>query len=325
MTTRGAQGSDARTRILVAARREFGERGYRATTTREVARRAKVSEPTIFRQFGSKARLFEETVVAPFTAFIDRQLAGWEMRSAGSVHIVDEARNFYQEVFDLFSEERKILPALLTYYHDDVHSAASRRLENCMTQVITMLEIRTREEARVRGNIDFDVASIARIMLAMAFGLGTLPHLFDTRTLSRKRVIEEMARLTAYGTQFRGQLISSDLTEAELQAAQPMGGRSSLSPKPLECRLTMSYGRGFTQSWAPARASRAADGVPFRTGPSWRGSTRQASPGWHGERCRQTSSGYPASRAGDATANGGLPTYGQRCSHTFTPPAFCRP
>jgi AcrR family transcriptional regulator len=43
-----------RAQVMAAARRLFGERGYAATTTADVARRAGVSEGILFHHFGSK-------------------------------------------------------------------------------------------------------------------------------------------------------------------------------------------------------------------------------------------------------------------------------
>jgi AcrR family transcriptional regulator len=198
---------DTRERILAAARSGFGQHGYQSTTTREIAALARVSEPTTFRHFGSKAGLFEEAVVAPFTRFIDQQLVGWQARRAGSVPIVDETRTFYQDLFDLFAEERSIVPALLAVYHDDVTPSVRHRLEECMRNVIIVLERRSFEESRSRGNVHYDIASLSRIMVAVAFAIATLPRLFDTQRLDRARLIEEMAPLTAYGAEFRGEPI----------------------------------------------------------------------------------------------------------------------
>ena len=50
---------DTRSRILLAARDLYEERGTRGTTTREVAERAGVNEATLFRHFGSKAALLD--------------------------------------------------------------------------------------------------------------------------------------------------------------------------------------------------------------------------------------------------------------------------
>ncbi len=47
--------------ILEAAKILFAENGYRGVSTKKIAKTAEVNEVTIFRIFGSKKRLFEET------------------------------------------------------------------------------------------------------------------------------------------------------------------------------------------------------------------------------------------------------------------------
>lgn len=51
--------------ILDAARDVFAEAGWRGATTREIARRARVNEVTLFRHFGTKTDLFT-AVIARF-------------------------------------------------------------------------------------------------------------------------------------------------------------------------------------------------------------------------------------------------------------------
>lgn len=56
--------ADNRAAILAAAARPFLENGYDRTSLAEIARRAGVSKATLFKQFPSKAELFEATVLA---------------------------------------------------------------------------------------------------------------------------------------------------------------------------------------------------------------------------------------------------------------------
>lgn len=68
-------------RILDAAMAVFSEKGYRNATTRDIADRAHVNEVTLFRHFGSKESLFEETVqrYAPpsiLTQELENELSG---------------------------------------------------------------------------------------------------------------------------------------------------------------------------------------------------------------------------------------------------------
>jgi AcrR family transcriptional regulator len=56
--------TDAQRRIAAAALEAFAERGYSATTTNEIARRAGVAEGTIFRYFATKKDLLT-SILAP--------------------------------------------------------------------------------------------------------------------------------------------------------------------------------------------------------------------------------------------------------------------
>lgn len=53
----------ARKKVMEAATLLFGEKGYTATTIREVAEKAGVSELTIFRNFKNKENLFRESII----------------------------------------------------------------------------------------------------------------------------------------------------------------------------------------------------------------------------------------------------------------------
>jgi len=52
--------------LLVAAMIEFAERGLEGTSTEDIARRAGISQPYLFRLFGTKKELFKATTVRCF-------------------------------------------------------------------------------------------------------------------------------------------------------------------------------------------------------------------------------------------------------------------
>src|SRR5580704_8134053 len=64
--------------LLDAARDLFSRRDYRSTTTREIAEAAGVTEPLLFRHFGSKAALFREALVMPFITFVEDFGLTWQ-------------------------------------------------------------------------------------------------------------------------------------------------------------------------------------------------------------------------------------------------------
>ncbi|WP_157950061.1 TetR/AcrR family transcriptional regulator [Vallitalea okinawensis] len=52
---------ETRNRIMKIALKLFSEQGYYATTTKQIAQAAEISEITLFRHFGTKENLFQET------------------------------------------------------------------------------------------------------------------------------------------------------------------------------------------------------------------------------------------------------------------------
>ena len=80
MSPRGRRpgGADTRAGIVVAARAEFAETGYDATSLRAIARRAAVDPALVHHYFGGKPELFAAVMDVPVdpAVLVDRVLAG---------------------------------------------------------------------------------------------------------------------------------------------------------------------------------------------------------------------------------------------------------
>jgi AcrR family transcriptional regulator len=74
---------DTDSKILDAALALLVENGYRGTTTRAVAARARVNEVTVFRRFGSKERLF--CAVLARETDVQGKAAGLDLEPSGDV------------------------------------------------------------------------------------------------------------------------------------------------------------------------------------------------------------------------------------------------
>lgn len=70
--------ADTRSRVLLAARTSFGERGFEGTTIRDIAARAEVDPALVHHYFGSKQRLFVAAMELPrqLPALVPRILEG---------------------------------------------------------------------------------------------------------------------------------------------------------------------------------------------------------------------------------------------------------
>ena len=62
MATTRLTAAERRHAVLEAAIAEFAERGYEGTSTEDIARRAGISQPYLFRLFGTKKELFKAAV-----------------------------------------------------------------------------------------------------------------------------------------------------------------------------------------------------------------------------------------------------------------------
>ena len=65
MTSRAARAAASQARILDAARQEFGDRGFEATTVRDIAHRAGVDPSLVLQHYGSKSALFTAAIQLP--------------------------------------------------------------------------------------------------------------------------------------------------------------------------------------------------------------------------------------------------------------------
>ena len=207
-TTR-RKGSEIRFLILESARDLFATHGYHKTTTREIAAAAGVSERLIYFHFTSKANLFEQAVVAPFTAFMEAFIADWRGYADTPHDLEYVARRWIGGMYDLLRQHRRLFLALLTAdaYEGEVAGSLSGK-ESPVAAIHSLTEQIMSAELEKRGYEGVDLRLIVRLpfatLLAAAVfdgpvfaGIGRRP--------SRDTVIEEMTALIVYGATGRMQ------------------------------------------------------------------------------------------------------------------------
>jgi AcrR family transcriptional regulator len=99
--------------LLDAARELFARKDYRSTTTREIAESAGVTEYLLFRHFGSKAGLFREALVLPFTSIVDEFAVQWQTLVPEDTDEDELARHFVEQIYDVVVEHRGLLLTLV--------------------------------------------------------------------------------------------------------------------------------------------------------------------------------------------------------------------
>ncbi|MGH9034735.1 MAG: TetR/AcrR family transcriptional regulator, partial [Acidimicrobiia bacterium] len=68
---------EARRLVLASAQELFATNGYSGTSTRQIAEHAGVNYSILYRNFGTKANLFDLAVVEPVRQFLSRYIDQW--------------------------------------------------------------------------------------------------------------------------------------------------------------------------------------------------------------------------------------------------------
>src|ERR1700747_3133541 len=83
---------ERRDSVLDAALVEFAEKGYSATSTEDIARRAGISQPYLFRLFGTKKELYVASVTRCFRETLELfQRSAEGLRGEEALHAIGEA------------------------------------------------------------------------------------------------------------------------------------------------------------------------------------------------------------------------------------------
>ena len=194
-----------RARLLAAAREVFGERGYRGATTRDIAERAELTEPMVFRHFGSKAALFEEAAVEPVVAFMDDYVAEWGSRDHGATDAVSEVRDFVSRLLEVLRADRQLLVAILAAgQFDEALEPAAERLQLAFARIIELFEGMVETEFTLRGLDTPDRPAFARLLLGIVVALSLHADWLEidgsaNGGVSFDRMLDEAARVIVFG------------------------------------------------------------------------------------------------------------------------------
>ena len=154
-----------RARIRASALKLFVSKGVKETTTRDLARAARIAEGTIYRHYASKDELIQDLFESHFTEFseeLDR------VQSTAGGDIDAKLRAMIEYMCRLFDSDRTLYQFLLIVQHEALPTLVSR--DNSPLQVVR----RALSDAIKRKEIpDQDV----RLSAAMVLGAVMQPAL----------------------------------------------------------------------------------------------------------------------------------------------------
>ncbi len=199
--------------ILRAAEELFGARGYEATTTRDIAQAAEVTEAAIYRHFGTKEALFEAAIAAPYREVIANFLRTW--RRPGTLSNDEVTREFVERFYDFVREHRRLVMAYLTYAEYTAPTADSAPAgepalagdsgpsrDSVLSRELDQIERMMAGEAADRGFQSVDIPVAVRCAAGMVLALALHDNLLFPAGgghPDRDRVVAEAVAFSVYG------------------------------------------------------------------------------------------------------------------------------
>lgn len=190
---------EARRLLLDAARELFAHQDYRRTTTREIAEAAGVTEYLLFRHFGSKAGLFREALVLPFTSFVDEFGKTWQAVIPEETDEDELSRQFVGQLYDILVEHRGLLVTLVAadgLSAEEIESAGITDIR----RAIGLLGQISAEGVRLRGIVSDQPDLPAHSTVAMIVGMVALRStFFGDKQPSREAIVDELVQAILHG------------------------------------------------------------------------------------------------------------------------------
>jgi AcrR family transcriptional regulator len=200
----------ARKLLLDAARKLFARQDYRSTTTREIAASAGVTEHLLFRYFGSKAALFREALVLPFTSFIDEFGRTWQAVVPEETDEEELAGHFVGQLYDVFVQHQGLLLTLMASGALSEEEIAETGIAD-VRQALRVLGRISAEGMNLRGLRSDRPDLPAHSTVAMIAGMAALRSTyFGTRPPSREVIVEELVQAILHGFLHRNELKGPD-------------------------------------------------------------------------------------------------------------------
>jgi AcrR family transcriptional regulator len=181
--------------ITDAARDLFASRGYQATTTRDIALEAGVNEPTIYRHFGSKPKLFEAAVVQPYHEFMTDFMTQWTRNNLEPQTGEEVVRNFVVGLYDALSANRNLILAFTCAEYFDAGELGRSGEESIVSRELRAMDDWARRTSAQLEFHDIDIPVTLRCSFAMVMGLVLHDNmLFEqgTKHPTRARIIREL-------------------------------------------------------------------------------------------------------------------------------------
>jgi AcrR family transcriptional regulator len=231
--TRATRRSSEQVRSLLveAASELFGENGFSGVTTRQIAERAGVSEAILWRQFRTKAALFNVAVTEPIVQFLSdfvQQYRSYAKSIQGTEPLLPPehgASMFYGGLYDVFRAEKSLIMTLLAARAFDPHILAAHGDGTEPLAEIYNAISDFSGEILERYGITVDINLIVRLSIGMILAAAVLDESVfpDGPVTSRDQVVDEVVRLVFHGVVHQGDAAPLSDVSGRSSAVPPAG------------------------------------------------------------------------------------------------------
>ena len=193
---------ETRWRLLQAATEVFAEVGYRAATTREIARRAEVNLASIHYHFGDKAELYREVFRLPFL----NECNGFAAFEIDNATLHEALCSFYLWLFPPAAEDDPMLK-LLMRLHAREEAEPSGVLGDVLAQAFRpnhqkMQDLLCREFGLKKPDAEVDRLTFCLVGMASVYfhgGSAAVEELAPRLVKGKAARVEMVDRLVGYG------------------------------------------------------------------------------------------------------------------------------
>jgi len=232
-------GGERRLQIVLVAMRVFSQRGFRGTTTKEIAKAAGVSEAMVFRHFATKEELY--------SAILDHKACLHDamdplQRVADAIERKDDHAVFEGIALDALSKHEcdPEFQRLLLHSALEQHELAHMFWEKFVRRVYRSLGSYIRERQREGAVVDIEPAVVVRAFIGMVMHHSMNNNLWDPKRsllkISNEEAAREFANILLHGVA-RGdarpaQMLPNKSKSAGKGEASTNGRRHGLSLNP---------------------------------------------------------------------------------------------
>ena len=185
--------------LLDAARELFARQDYRSTTTREIAQAAGVTEHLLFRHFGSKAALFREALVLPFTSFVDEFGRTWQSVVPEETKEEELTEHFVGQLYDVFVQHQGLFLTLMAAEALSDEEKADAGIAE-IGEALSLLGQISAEGMHLRGLRSHHPDLPAHSTVAMIAGMAALRStFFGAKPPPRAVIVDELIQAILHG------------------------------------------------------------------------------------------------------------------------------